>query len=270
MGERLRYQSGSGHRTSFRIVGRRVRQTSLDARRLLVDLWRTLQAGLSCRVFRTDPTPGKQPLLGPLVGSIGGCLAYDMLIFNGPGSYVAQSLSTFPRLARASETNKTDMFRPCDSPVNWSAHELLASVKLPQMYRFAKHAAHPRTRHAQARAERDLEATLPPKVSVIRRAELTGRDRPGRRGSTERKDLEVVQRWRVGRERIEKQQEENRDKYVVARKRRVEQAKQEVKAKSDAIQDAFAAEIDNEEAMDTFAVRGKEDWAGREEEGKKE
>ncbi|GAA6006496.1 hypothetical protein JCM11491_004984 [Sporobolomyces phaffii] len=181
------------------------------------------------------------PLLGPLVGSIGGCLAYDMLIFNGPGS-----------------------------PVNWSAHELLASVKLPQMYRFAKHAAHPRTRHAQARAERDLEATLPPKVSVIRRAELTGRDRPGRRGSTERKDLEVVQRWRVGRERIEKQQEENRDKYVVARKRRVEQAKQEVKAKSDAIQDAFAAEIDNEEAMDTFAVRGKGDWAGREEEGKKE
>ncbi|GAA5987685.1 hypothetical protein JCM5350_008067 [Sporobolomyces pararoseus] len=170
------------------------------------------------------------PLLGPLVGSIGGCIAYDMLIFNGPGS-----------------------------PVNWSVHELAASIGLPQMYHMAKRATHPHFRHPEAQVERDLEATLPPKSSMIRRAELTGRDRPGRRGSTERKDLEVVQRWRMGRERVEKEQENNRDKYEAARRRKAERIKQQVKEKSDAIEDAFAAEITNEEAMDTFTVREEEE-----------
>ncbi|GAA5947353.1 hypothetical protein JCM3765_001637 [Sporobolomyces pararoseus] len=166
------------------------------------------------------------PLLGPLVGSVGGCLAYDMLIFNGPGS-----------------------------PVNWSLHELAASIGLPQMYHMAKRATHPHFRHPEAKVERDLEATLPPKSSMIRRAELTGRDRPGRRGSTERKDLEVVQRWRMGRERVEKEQENNRDKYEAARRRKADRIRQQVKEKSDAIEDAFAAEIMNGEAMDTFTVR---------------
>lgn len=49
--------------------------------------------GVSCLSLHSQPCARKlislvsqQPLLGPLVGSIGGCLAYDMLIFNGPGS----------------------------------------------------------------------------------------------------------------------------------------------------------------------------------------
>lgn len=151
---------------------------------------------------------------------------------------------------------------PAVRPVNWSTHELAASVGLPQMYNMAKRAAHPQFRHGKSmRVERDLEATLPPKNSVIRQAELTGRDRPGRRGSVERKDLEVVQRWRMGRERHEKQQETNRDKYERARRRKVEMAKKEflreAQEKSDAVEDAFAAEMDNEDAMDTFTVREK-------------
>ncbi|GAA5904004.1 uncharacterized protein JCM6883_002052 [Sporobolomyces salmoneus] len=174
------------------------------------------------------------PLLGPLVGSIGGCLAYDLLIFNGPGS-----------------------------PVNWSAHELAASVGLPQMYHMAKRATHPKFRHSEnAQAERDLEATFPSKNNVILRAELTGRDRPGRRRSNERKDLEVIQRFRLGNERREKQEETNLDKYEKMRRQEVERIKKEyereAKEKSKAIEDAFDAEMNNEEAMDTFEVKDQE------------
>ncbi|GAA5931669.1 uncharacterized protein JCM15063_001532 [Sporobolomyces koalae] len=162
------------------------------------------------------------PLLGPLVGSIAGCLAYDLLIFTGPGS-----------------------------PVNWSTYELAASVGLPQMYRLMRRAAHPKSRHTQAEYEHDLEATLPQAVSVMGRAEMSRQDRPGRQGSTERKDLEVVQRWRMGKARVDRQQETNREKYEAVKRRNLAQMKQDAQARLDAIDGAHEAQENNEEALDT-------------------
>jgi len=120
------------------------------------------------------------------------------------------------------------------------------------MYHLAKRAAHPKARHKQAQAERDLEATLPTdgrRANIIRRAEFTGQERPGRKGSTERKDLEVVQRWRRGRDKVEKQNDYNRGKYEEARKKSIERQKRQVKERSDAIQSAFAAELENDEVV---------------------
>ncbi|GAA6062008.1 hypothetical protein JCM10212_006083 [Sporobolomyces blumeae] len=151
------------------------------------------------------------PILGPLAGSLGGCLTYDLLIFSGPGS-----------------------------PVNWSSHELAASVGLPQMHRMVKYATDPKLRRARRQPERDLEATLPP--GVLQRAELTGRQRPGRRGSTERRDLEVIQRWRRGKEKVGQQEFESKERYEEARRKSADRARSRWREREAAVREAYAAE----------------------------
>ncbi|GAA5863873.1 hypothetical protein JCM1840_005798 [Sporobolomyces johnsonii] len=136
------------------------------------------------------------PICGTLVGALGGCFAYDLCIFTGPGS-----------------------------PVNYSAYELAGSVGLPKMHNMVLHTIRPSTRSATRGDDfSDEEAGLPPTSSIFGRAYAMGL-RPAQRHQSKMDELEVTQRWRRGRETVGRQEERNRTRYEESRKRSIEAAR---------------------------------------------
>ncbi|GAA5931354.1 hypothetical protein JCM10213_000284 [Rhodosporidiobolus nylandii] len=133
-------------------------------------------------------------ICGPLVGSIAGALAYDLCVFTGPGS-----------------------------PVNYSMRELSEASGFPRMHNMVRMVVHPSYRRRRLAAVRtqnpeDLaESGMAPTALGQARSTTPRSGRPGKATKEQEDEVAFKRRFRVGREKVE------REEHAVRKKQEKEQ-----------------------------------------------
>ena len=195
---RLRHQSCSRSRSSSRPLDARLRHEAVAPRPLVVAHRRAsslLQTSTSspCTLL-TFAHPRPQPILGPLVGSIAGALAYDLCIFTGPGRCVALA----PPLRLPLFGARLIRFSLARSPVNFTGHEVADAMGLysvhnmvwialsPEKRRERRFADNPRSQDDLA--ENGLATTLARRDSA--------RILPGRSTQQDKSELRLENRFK--------------------------------------------------------------------------
>ncbi|GAA6000953.1 hypothetical protein JCM10207_007340 [Rhodosporidiobolus poonsookiae] len=124
-------------------------------------------------------------IAGPIVGSVAGAAAYDICIFTGPGS-----------------------------PINYNAHELSDALGVSSMHNMVRMVFQPSYRRKRRSAKRtqnpdDLaESGMAP--AALERARTGTPHHPGRMSQEKLDDLTLQRRWRRGKEKVVREEEQAR------------------------------------------------------------
>ncbi|GAA6026956.1 hypothetical protein JCM8097_005993 [Rhodosporidiobolus ruineniae] len=148
---------------------------------------------------------------GPLVGGIAGALAYDICIFTGPGS-----------------------------PVNYSSRELAEAVGIPKMHNMVRFVTNPHYRRRRLSATRTHNAEdlaesglAPPALERRMSAQPTA---PGRMSRNKVEEMAFQNRWKRGREKVWRQEEQSRHREQREReewRRSIEELRQKEREKEE-------------------------------------
>ncbi|BGP53934.1 hypothetical protein JCM8202v2_001506 [Rhodotorula sphaerocarpa] len=163
------------------------------------------------------------PICGPVVGGIAGALAYDLLIFTGPGS-----------------------------PVNYSSRELWLSSGLPSLHNMVWIAMSPNKKRSR---EHNSEHVAEAGNITAQAAMRTDMDRPGKAKPEQLNEAALIRRYRRGQRKVNEQ-----DKSDQRRKQeRQENIRRSLEAEQDTVrgqQESPDFRVVDEETEDEHAMRG--------------